>query len=70
MHIELRTTESVITMTNILRDHRSALLSRYIGLATLVAITVGAVGILLGLRTVDLYETVNGWEGLLVALQP
>jgi hypothetical protein len=57
-------------MMNILRDHCSALLSRYIGLATLVAMGVGTVGILMGLRAVDLYETVNGWERLLVALQP
>jgi hypothetical protein len=32
--------------------------------------TVGTVGILMGLSAVDLYETVNGWEGLLAALQP
>ena len=57
-------------MVNILRDYRSGLLSRYIGLASLVAMGVGTVGILLGLRAADLYETVNGWEGLLVALQP
>ena len=57
-------------MVNILRDHRSGLLSRYIGLASLVAMGVGTVGILMGLRAADLYETVNGWEGLLVALQP
>ncbi len=57
-------------MINLLRDPRSALLSRYTGLATLVAMGVGTFGILMGLRAVDLYETVNGWEGLLVALQP
>jgi hypothetical protein len=69
MDIELETTESVF-MVNILLGHRGALLSRYIGLATLVAMTVGAVGILMGLSVADLYETVNGWGGLLVVLQP
>jgi hypothetical protein len=57
-------------MMNILRDHRNALLSRYIGPPTLVAMTVGTVGILIGLSAVGLYEAVNGWERLLVALQP
>jgi hypothetical protein len=57
-------------MVKILLDHRGALLSRYIGLATLVAMTVGTVGILMGLSAVNLYETVSGWEGLLAALQP
>jgi hypothetical protein len=57
-------------MVKILLDHRGALLSRYIGLATLVAMTVGTVGILMGLSAVDLYGTGNGWEGLLAALQP
>lgn len=57
-------------MMNISRDHRSVLLSRYIGLATLVAMTVGTVGILMGLSAVDLCETVNCWERLLVVLQP
>ena len=57
-------------MVNVLHDHRSALLSRYIGLATLVAMSIGAAGVLVGLRAADLYEAVNGWESLLVALQP
>jgi hypothetical protein len=48
-------------MMNILRDQRSSVTPRHAGLATLVALAVIAVGILMGLGAVDLYETANGW---------
>ncbi len=48
-------------MMKILCDQRSALLPRYARLASLVALTVIAVGILMGLGAVDLYETASRW---------
>jgi len=48
-------------MMNILRNQRSSLTRRHAGLTTLVALAVVAVGILMGLGAVDLYETANSW---------
>jgi hypothetical protein len=48
-------------MMNILRNQRSSLMPRHAGVVTLVALAVVAVGILMGLGAVDLYETADGW---------
>ena len=48
-------------MMNIFRNQRSSLKPRHAGLTTLVALAVVAVGILMGLGAVDLYETANSW---------
>ena len=48
-------------MMNMIRDHRSALLAKHAAIMSLVALAVVAVGILMGLGAVDLYETANGW---------
>jgi hypothetical protein len=49
-------------MLNILRDQRSSsLTSRHARLVALTALTVVAVGILMGLGAVDLYETADRW---------
>jgi hypothetical protein len=49
-------------MMNILRDQRSSsLTSRHARLVALTALTVVAVGILMGLGAVDLYETADRW---------
>jgi hypothetical protein len=48
-------------MLSILRDQRSSLMARHAGPAALMALAVIAVGGLMGLGAVDLYETANGW---------
>ena len=48
-------------MMNMLRDQRSSLMPRHAGVVTLVALAVVAVGILMGLGAVDLYETADRW---------
>ncbi|MGH6887171.1 MAG: hypothetical protein ACREGK_13980 [Geminicoccales bacterium] len=48
-------------MMDILRDHRSSLIAKHAAITSLVAVAVLAVGILMGLGAVDLYETANGW---------
>jgi hypothetical protein len=48
-------------MMNILHDQRSAILSRYVSLVALVALTVAGFGILMGLGAVDLYERASYW---------
>jgi hypothetical protein len=48
-------------MMNILRDQRSSSMPRHASVVTLAALAVVAVGILIGLGAVDLYETANGW---------
>lgn len=48
-------------MMNILADQRSSLTPRHAGVATVLALTVIAVGILMGFGAIDLYETANGW---------
>jgi hypothetical protein len=48
-------------MMNVIRDQRSSLLPRHAGGATLVALAAVAVGILMGLGAVELYETANSW---------
>jgi hypothetical protein len=48
-------------MMNMLGDQRSSLLPRHAGVATLVALAAVAVGILMGLGAVELYETANSW---------
>lgn len=53
-------------MMNILRDQRSSTMPQHAAVATLgvVALAVlaaAAVGIVVGLGAVDLYETANGW---------
>jgi hypothetical protein len=46
---------------NIVRDQRSSVMPRHAGVVTLVALAVVAVGILMGLGAVDLYETAGRW---------
>lgn len=48
-------------MMKILSDQRSSLTPRHAGVAMVLALGVIAVGILMGLGAVDLYETANGW---------
>jgi hypothetical protein len=48
-------------MRDILHDHRSSLIAKHAAILSLVALAVIAVGILMGLGAVDLYETANGW---------
>ena len=48
-------------MTNMLRDQRSSLLAKHAAILSLVALAVMAVGILMGLGAVDLYEAANSW---------
>jgi hypothetical protein len=48
-------------MMNMFRDHRSSLLAKHAAIMSLMALAVVAVGILMGLGTVDLYETASTW---------
>lgn len=48
-------------MKNLLRDHRSSMLPRHAGWASLFALAVIVIGIVLGFGAVELYETANGW---------
>jgi ABC-type polysaccharide/polyol phosphate export permease len=48
-------------MTSMIRDHRSSLLAKHAAIMALVALAVMAVGILMGLGAVDLYEAANSW---------
>jgi hypothetical protein len=48
-------------MMNILGDQRSSLAPRHAHLVALTALAVIAVGVLMGLGAVDLYETANRW---------
>ena len=51
----------VSPMKNMLRDHNSSLVARHAAVLSLVAVAVTAVGILMGLGAVDLYETASSW---------
>ena len=44
-----------------MRDHRSSLMAKHAAIISLVALAVVAVGALLGLGALDLYETANRW---------
>jgi hypothetical protein len=48
-------------MMDMIRDHRSSLLAKHAAIMSLVALASIAVGILMGLGALDLYETANNW---------
>jgi hypothetical protein len=48
-------------MMQMVRDHRSSLLAKHAAIMSLVALAVAAIGLLMGLGAVDLYETANSW---------
>ena len=48
-------------MMKMMRDHRSSLMAKHAAIISLVALAVVAVGALLGLGALDLYETANRW---------
>jgi|Tabmets5t2r1_1033131.scaffolds.fasta_scaffold517991_2 hypothetical protein len=48
-------------MMKMMRDHRSSLMAKHAAIISLVALAVVAVGALMGLGALDLYETANRW---------
>lgn len=46
---------------NNLRDQRSSLISRHANLVTVLALAAVAIGLLMGIGAVDLYEAAHGW---------
>jgi hypothetical protein len=48
-------------MMKMIRDHHSSLLAKHAAIMSLVALATIAVGILLGLGAIDLYETTSQW---------
>jgi hypothetical protein len=48
-------------MTKMMRDHRSSLIAKHAAIISLVALAVVAVGVLLRLGALDLYETASHW---------
>ncbi len=48
-------------MMSMIRDHRSSLMARHAAVASLMALAVIAVGVLLGFGAADLYEVANHW---------
>jgi hypothetical protein len=48
-------------MMKMMRDHRSSLMAKHAAIISLVALAVVAVGALMGLGALELYETANRW---------
>ena len=48
-------------MMKMMRDHRSSLMAKHAAIISLVALAVVAVGALMGLGALDLYEAANRW---------
>jgi hypothetical protein len=48
-------------MMNMIRDHRSSLLASHAAVASLMALAVIAVGVLLGFSAADIYESASHW---------